>query len=632
MTVRSALLVLVASTPLTQLGCDSGLQDRLYQARDQRFEAAKQAVFGIEASRNEALKAAVPAPDAKPVGDDHPMMAWRKSVAQREDADMLKVLSSHAKLLQPTTAMLTQSEVDELVAEEGATPGKPYREGWYQCTISAQADAKGLYQKNCESDAKVMAMGTPAQSAADVGASFLRDVNEYWTSKTSLSRYLNAIQSFEVMASQAKAKADELAKQDPSWQHVETPFVDEANFDKWFVHAASMLQLSSLPDRNVAWNAMHPDYGVVFGMARRAGEGASDYVSRLCFAYDGLKGKCSGIPHEYRAAVVDRAFLAAMRDKAAAYKHTTVRGQVFKDIADSFVKSMDEAMAKSDELAKGFVETMVLPSTFAPVGGFSGVRVMFSQDGITALTDKEVKLLDKYTAGNLPKTLQADVVKLLSELRDQPGNRIDYQRIVLEMPGNTTIPAFIEGVRLFPSLLGEAAGIKDIFLVGRRRVDDSMRLASLKLRIPRADDSPVITYQFKEDAAKLSCQLLGQVGTPPAGKKNEFFLEVGPTKIRAAALTINEETGERTPGDTIDLGTPADLSAVHKWIEENPGRMRAFVKVGGDYDKMLSLLTSILYKCTDEEIAFDDATKAPLKRTCGKSEERAVTFVLGLCD
>ncbi|HRE89269.1 MAG TPA: hypothetical protein PK095_09020, partial [Myxococcota bacterium] len=109
-------------------------------------------------------------------------------------------------------------------------------------------------------------------------------------------------------------------------------------------------------------------------------------------------------------------------------------------------------------------------------------------------------------------------------------------------------------------------------------------------------------------------------------------LEVGPDKIRAAPLTINEETGERIPGDSVDLGTPADLSVLHKWIDENPGRMRAFVKVGGDYDKMLSLLTNILYKCTDEEVAFDDTSKAPLKRTCGKSEERAVTFVLGLCD
>lgn len=620
MTVRSALFVLVASTPLAQLGCDSSLQDRLNEARDKRFNAAKEAVFAVELARNDALKASLPAPDAKPVGDDHPMMAWRKSVSLRQDADLLKDLASRAKLPGPTTATLTRSEAEEL--------GTEYRRSWYKCKIT---EDNGLFEEACVSDATVMAMGTPAQAAAEVGASFLRDVNEYWTSKTSLSRYLNAIASFEVMAEQAKAKAEELGKQDPSWKHVDTPFVDEANFDKWFVHAASMLQLAALPDRNTAWNAMHPDYGIVFGITRKPGEGASDYVSRLCFAYDGLKGKCSGIPHEYRAALVDRAFLDAMRVKASEYQNKTKRGQVFKEIADTFAKSMEEAIAKSDELAKGFVEAMVLPSTVAPIGGFSGVRVMFSADGIVALTDKEVKLLDKYT-GTIPKTLQPEVVKLLAELRDQPGNRIDYQRIVLEMPGNTSIPAFIEAVRLFPALLGEAAGVKDIFLVGRRRVDDSMRLASLKLRIPRADDSPVISYQFKEDTAKSSCQLLGQVGNPPAGKRNEYFLEVGPARIRATPLTINEETGERTPGDTIELGTGADLSAAQKWIEENPGRMRAFVKVGGDYDKMLTLLSSLLYKCEDEEVGFDEAGKPALKRTCGKAEERAVTFVLGLCD
>lgn len=616
MTVRSALIVLVASTPLAQLGCDSGLQDRLYQARDQRFEAAKQAVFAVEAARNEALEKSLPKPDDKPVGDDHPMMAWRKASTQRQDADLLKDLASRAKLPGPTSRTLTRSEAEEL--------GTEFRRGWFNCKITEE---NGLFSEHCVSDAKVMAMGTPAQASAEVGASYLRDVNEYWTSKTALSRYLTAISSFEVMGQKAKEKADELAKADKSWEHVPAPFVDEANFDKWFVHAASMLQLSALPDRNVAWNAMHPDYGLVFGMTRRPGEGASDYVSRLCFAYEGLKGKCSGVPHEYRAAIVDRAFMEAMLGKAKAYRATTTRGQVFQNVANTFAEQIEKATAQP----LAFKEEMVLASTYAPVGGFSGVRVMINADGITALTDKEVKLLDKYT-GTIPKTVQPEVVKLLTELRDQPGNRIDYQRIVLEMAGNTSIPAFIEAVRLFPALLGEAAGIKDIFLVGRRRADDSMRLASIKLRIPRADDSPVISYQFKDDTDKKSCQLLGQVGTPPAGKKNEFYLEVGPDKIRATPLTINEETGERTPGDTIDLGTGADLTAAQKWIEENPGRMRAFIKVGGDYDKMMSVLTSLLYKCTDEDVPFDDATKPPLKRTCGKSEERAVTFVLGLCD
>ena len=616
MSVRSALLVLVASTPLTQLGCDTGLQNRLNEARGNRFEAAKQAVFAVEAARNDFLKSSLPAPDAKPTGDDHPMMAWRKATTARNDADLLRDLASRAKLPQPTTRSLTKGEAAEL--------GTKYRKGWYDCTIT---EGNGIFQESCQTYATVMAMGTPSQAAAEVGASFLRDVNEYWTSKTSLSRYLNAISGFDVMAAKSKDDAAAITKEDPTWEFVEPPFSDEARFDTFFIHAASMLQLSALPDRTVAWDAMHPDYGVVFGMARRSGEGSSDYVSRLCFAYDGLKDKCKGVPHEYRAALVDRAFLEAMLVRAKAYRATTTRGQVFNDVTQSIAKSLEAAVATP----LAFKEEFVLPSTFAPIGGRSGVRVVFSPAGIVATTDKDVVLLDKYT-GLVPKTVQPEIVKLLTELRDQPGNRIDYQRIILELEGSTSMPSFIDAVRTFPALLGEASGVKEIFLLGRRRVDDSMRLASVKLRIPRADDSPTISYQFKDDAEKTTCQLLGQVGDPPAGKKNEFFLEVTPDRVRAAPLSINEETAERTPGDTVALGTAADLTAVKAWLDENPGRLRAFVKVNGDYDKLMRLISDLLYKCTDEEIAFDDATKQPLKRTCGRSEARSVNFILGICD
>ena len=572
----ASLLVLAASFPVFG-ACDTGLQAKLFDARDKRYKSAKEAVYAVEVARNNALQQALPAPDAKFEGETHPMMAWRKSGAERDDAKALKDLAAAAK------------------PRPGMTIG---------------------------------AMGTPAQSAAEVGASYLKDVSEFWSGTTTLSRYLTSIGNFDAAVARAKNDAEEKTKGTKGWEYVEAPFGDEARFDLWFVHAASYLQLSNLSDRSMAWDAMHPAYGVAFGISRRMGEGSSDYVSRLCFLHDSLKDKCKGVPAEFRAALVDRAFLEVLLGQAKSYRARTERAKVFDTVAQRFAEAIEGAL--KTELS--FKEELVLPSTVAAIGGRSGVRFTFSETaGVVAMTDAEVKLAEAWN-GSIPANLAEGISKTLIDLKDKPGNRIDYQRIVLEMAGATPVSTLFKVLKLFPPKLGEVGGVKDVFLVGRRRIDDSMRLAALKVRIPMADDSPTISYKFKDDAAATTCQLVGRVGDPPVGKKNEFDLEIRPDRIRATAITINEETAERVPGDTVLLGTPADLTQLKTWLEANPGRVRAFVSMKGDYNDLSMLLSDLLFKCTDEPVSTDDASKPPLTRTCGISEARATSFVLGLCE
>jgi hypothetical protein len=289
-------------------------------------------------------------------------------------------------------------------------------------------------------------------------------------------------------------------------------------------------------------------------------------------------------------------------------------------------------MEKAIATPLSFKETLLLPSTVAAVSGRSGVSVTFSaEDGISALTDSEVKLADKWT-GQVPNNLAADIAKMLTDLKDKPGNRIDYQRVVVELAGSTPTATLFQVIKLFPARLGEAGGVKDVFLLGRRRVDDSMRLAALKVRIPTSDDAPNMGYKFKEDTATTACKVVGRVGDPPTGRRDEFDLEIRADRIRAAQVTYNEETGERSMGDTVLLGTMADRTQVKAWLDEHPGRFRVFVPMKQSYEQLTMLLSDLLFTCSDEEVAGDDASKPKLTRSCGISEARAASFVLGLCE
>jgi len=176
----SVVLALVAATPLID-GCDTGLQAKLFAARDTRYKSAKTAVYAVEVARNKALADTLPDANAPFEGETHPMVAWRKAGALRADAAALEDLGKSAKPL------------------KGAAIG---------------------------------AMGTPAQSAAEVGTAYLKDVAEYWSGTATLSRYLTSISHFDEAVARARSAAEEKAKTAEGWEFVDPPCGDEARFDQ----------------------------------------------------------------------------------------------------------------------------------------------------------------------------------------------------------------------------------------------------------------------------------------------------------------------------------------------------------------------------------------------------------------
>ncbi len=124
---------------------------------------------------------------------------------------------------------------------------------------------------------------------------------------------------------------------------------------------------------------------------------------------------------------------------------------------------------------------------------------------------------------------------------------------------------------------------------------------------------------------------LGKLGDAPTGKRPEFYLEITPDKIRGTSVTRSEETQALVPGETVDLGSPKDLEPTLKWLDANPGWVRLFMNADYSYEQASDLLSRLLYKCQDQQIEMEDSSQPPMTRTCGKSEQRGVTFIVAVC-
>lgn len=572
----------------------------------------------------------------------HPLASWRRQVTTRGDERTLALLAKHAKPL-PEMKM----------------------------TVGAR--------------------GTPAEVAAKLGAEFIKESDEYWAGRSHLPRYLEVLKNYpgeiekararvasdkianlhenlekeiaaiEPQVSAAKAKLDEAqaaylaGPQDKAsfaalrpfknelhaleerlrdlnerkshpyveseYEFVEPPFLDEARFDQVFLHAIGWLNMSRMANQEQLYMAFWDDYEVAFGIHRTmSDDGFSAFVSRLCFVHPQLREKCHGIPHEYRGGIVHQAFLEWLRGKASGYTNVMKSGEVFKKVADRMVEVINQKVA----LLPKPEEDPVLPSTMAAVAGASGARAVFSEKTGVKFNDKVIA--EKWTTAGVPKDVAAALEKAVTDMKDDPANRVDFQQVVFEMPGSASLLTFISGVRAFPRSI-----VKTVFLAGRRRIDDSMRRASMRLRLPRADDTQPMTLQFKDDKDKRQCMQLGKLGDAPTGKRPEFFLEITPTKIRGTSVTRNEETQDLVPGETVDLGSPADLEPTLKWLDANPGWVRLFMNADYSYDQATELLSKLLYKCEDQKIELEDSSQPPMTRTCGKSAQRGVTFVVAVC-
>lgn len=573
--------------------CDTGLQGKLNDARARRYDAARKAVYKVEDERLATLEKELPKPDAEFVGDEHPLLVWRKKLLDRRDDKTLTDLATHAK---PTEAM----EKDGLA---------------------------------------IGAKGTPSEVSANLAAAYIKESAAYWTHNSTMSRYkLYLKQFFEAVAAAQKAaeeKQADMAK-NPDYAEdakaeafVPPPLLDEARFDQVFVHAVKYFNLSKLVDRTQSYASTMADYEIAFDFPGRGfgKESFSDYVSRICFMHDALKERCKGVPHETRARVIDHAYLEWLLQQAKGLKLSD-RAKVLSDVNNRLAEAIDASLKAPLDVK----EEPVFPSTFAEVSGMSGIEALFSKEqGIVFNGQK----LDEKFGNELPANFADTLKKAVEDIKNQPGNRVDYQRVVLRMPGDVPFGTVISTIKAFP-----ADTIKQVFLVGRRRVDDSMRLAALPMRLPRPDDGQTVTFQFKEDAAKTTCNFLGILGDPMVGKHDEFYLHAAGGKIRATQVTTPEpdpanpgKALEKVPGDTVDLGSTADLTKTVEFLDAHPkARFRAFLGGKGSYDESMQLITRLLYACKDEELVYNDPQRKPIVRTCGKVTPREMTLILGICD
>jgi len=585
--ITLALLGAVLATS----ACDTGLQGKLNEARDKRYAAARAAVYKVEDERLAILEKELPKADAEFVGDEHPLLAWRKKLLDRTDDRRLTSLAGHAR---PTEAM----------QKDGLDIG---------------------------------ARGTPSQVAAELGAAYVKESIAYWTYNATMARYSTYLKQFFAAVEAAKASAEEkqaaLAKlpervEDAKAEaFVPPPMLDEARFDQVFMHAVKYFNLAKLVEKTQSYSSSMTDYEIAFDFPKRGTESFSDYVSRICFMHEGLKERCGKIPHEHRAAVVDKAYLEWLLARSKALVLTdSPRYKVFTEVN----VRLQEALAKALEAPVDTTEEPVLPSTYAVVAGMAGVEALFSEK--TGVKFHETSLADKFT-GALPDKYAETVKSILEELKNQPGNRIDYQRVALRMPGNVPFGTVLSALQAFP-----VDTVKQVFLVGRRRVDESMRLAALAMRQRPPGDGDKLSYKFKEDAAETTCAYIGIFGESATGKRDDFWLHLKKDgKVRVAKYEEVEETpGKKTKvaQDTVDLGTTADLSKTHEFLEKNIGRYRLFVEGKYTYDEATLLLSDLLFKCKDQELVYNDPAKKPVTRKCGDlkdAERKRVTLILGVC-
>jgi len=555
-------------------GCESGLQGRLDVKRVERFAAATSAVADVESKRYAALAGSVPTAPAAEGVKEHALDGWHRQVTTREDHKTLATLASTA------------------APAEGMTVG---------------------------------ARGTPAAYAAELGAQFLKESTDFWsnTQSSSMSRYADFLRTYVKTIETARAKAEAEAEKK---EFVAPPFIDEANFDIAFIHALNYLNVSRLGERGALFPSNASDYQVAFRVAMRtASEGFSDYISRLCALNDDLRPRCAGVPHEFRPAVVDHAFLEWMLGHINAFNAVTEGGVVFKTVLEPIGKSLAEAVA-TPVVA---VEDPILPPTVAPVGGINGVQVVLSPNSGLKVHDTVVAAT---FTGSIQSDLKSAVGKVFDVIKATPGGGVDYQRAALELPTDLAASEWVSLIRAFPKEI-----VKELFFVARRRVDDSMRRTAVNMKLPRPDDGDTASYQFKEDGNKSSCALVGTLGDAPFGKKKDFYLELTPKGLRLAELLDAEEAKDRVLGPTTKFGALG--SAVEeggpdfeKFLTDNPGiRLRVFLR-GFAYGDGLDAAAKVLYACKDQRLSYDEPGREPLIRACGNSEQRSIAMVLNVCE
>ncbi|MCB9729243.1 MAG: hypothetical protein H6744_06485 [Deltaproteobacteria bacterium] len=522
------------------------------------------------------------------------------------DAKRAARYEAAAKALGALEAERTKMLEEALPAEDAAVEGQKHPMVLWRAKIAERDDAAAL-EKMAEEF-----KGTPTQKAAVAGAAFARESASFWKGDANLERYVKFLAGY---LAEAKANA-EAAKAANDTEFVQRPFLAEAAFDQFFVHAARFYQLQSLPP-DVQLTTAFPYWQIAFGIPSHGNENFSDYVTRLCRA-SSVQERCKGVPHELRPAAINKPYLEYLSELTAAYdKAYDVK--VFDEVTQRYRKGLAAAMEASPDLT----EDPVLPETFSDSGATGGLVVTLSDKRGVYVMDTQVK---SGFNGSIPSDLGAALSAKIEELKATPGNQIDYERVLLEAPGALPVSKVLQVVAALPRDV-----VRQFGMVGRRRADESLRRAGLVVRLPVEDEGTSTSYQFKE-GDKVSCNYLGVAGRPPIGRKEPgSYLVIRDGKAKAAKLTRDETTRELVVSEpTLDVPT-TETAKIQEWADANEGIVRLFLDGGQTYSDMLSTITGILYKCHDIEVSVDERGDQKIAVRCGKTAERDITLVVGVC-
>ncbi len=534
-------------------------------------------------------------------GCDTGESALQKKLDEKKAARFAKARQA----LEAIETARTASLQDKLPSPDAKSEGRKHPIVLWRASLETNTD-----------EAKLLALaeeykGTPTEDPALSGAAYAKTTRDFWKASRGMKRYKAFLDGYltEAEARAAAGKGDET--------FVPTPFGDEARFDRVFLHAFRFFQLERLPPDTRILSAF-PFWQLAFDFPSIPRESFSGYVTRICRSKV-LRDRCSSVPHELRPAAINKPYLEWSKSQATDY---LAKGPVdpFKDVMDRYVASLDTALEEQPDLT----EDPVLPATFSARAASRGLTLMASEKiGVMLHTTK----VEESFEGRIPASLAEIAATTIQQLKDTPGNQIDFERVVVEVPAIVSGEGFRRVIQSFPRDI-----VRQFDLVGRRRADGSLRRTGVLVRTPAPDEGETTSYTFK-DQEKVRCDYVGVAGRPPIGRKAPgSYLVMDKARIRAAKLSRDEETRELSAGEyTLDVST-SEAAAVQEWADKNPGIVRFFISDDFSYDEILQHMSSVLYKCTDTEFALDERGLEQITITCGKTDERDITLVVGLCE
>jgi hypothetical protein len=571
-----AALMLMALA-VAAVGCDasdSPLQADLNQRKTARYAEAAGKVKAIEDTRLATMKATLPAADAKTEpGSPNPLVTWRTNVAAPERPDSPAAGADGGEAPAPAAKKGVEGQVEDLEA------------------------VMETYK------------GSPSEPAARAGVAFLQASQTYWAKGKNLERYDRFLKGYlKEGAREEKAFAGRQEFQP-------RPFQDEAAFDLVFLHAARWLKMR---DAGASLTTIFSYWQLAFNYPAKSREGFSAYITRLCLA-SSIRDKCNKVVHELRPLAVNKPYMEWAKAQAKAFVDGH-KEPTLSEVANRFAAALDLALKEVPD----FTEDPVLPSTLSSRAASGGLKLVMSDKIGVRLHQTTVS---ESFGGNVPGSLKAAAETVVQTLKDTPGNTVDFERVVLEMPGSASGRAL---GKVFSSFSTET--VRQFDLIGRRRIDESLRRNGVIVRPPAPDEGVTTSYQFA-GGGKTSCQYLGVAGKSAIGRKEpgNYFV-VGSDSAKIAKLSRDEE-GTLSASETTTEISLKDDAALTKWADENEGIIRFFIGAGKhSYDDILQTVTKVLYKCQDVEVLLDEMGAKKMTVTCGKAKARDITLVFGLCN